>query len=390
MTGGLFIHVQHLLGIGHQQRMDAIATACAGRGLPVTMATGEQSVDPATVGYRVVGLPDLRAADAGFSGLVDMRGAAVDDAFWGRRLDRLRDAFRTADPAVLLVEGFPFARRQFRRELIPLLEDARRRGAVVLSSIRDILQPKTRADRIAETLEWIAAYFDGVLVHGDPAVAELALSFARADAVSRPVLYTGYVSPELHMPWPGERKNDILVSAGGGAVGADLYRTALDAARQAGAERFRWRLRIGRNARLALPAQGTLPGHVSLEEATPDFRAELAQAALSISQAGYNTAVDLMATRTPAILTPFADAGQQEQTLRAERMAELFGATVLNARNLTPELMWNSVRSFRQPGAGMTGGPRIDLDGAARTARIVEKCLQEGAAALTAAQGLKG
>ena len=390
MTGGLFIHVQHLLGIGHQQRLDAIAAACAARGLSVTMATGDRSVDPGAVAYAVAGLPDLRAADASFSGLVDMQGAAVDDAFWQRRQERLLEAYRAADPAVLLIEGFPFARRQFRRELIPLLREARGRGAVVLSSIRDILQPKTRADRIAETLDWTAAYFDGVLVHGDPALADLSLSFTRAEEISIPVLYTGYVSPDAEAPAVRDRSSDILVSAGGGAVGAALYRAALGAAREAGADRYRWRLRIGRNARLDLPPRAELPDHVSLEEALPDFRAELARAALSISQAGYNTAVDLMVTRTPAILVPFADAGQREQALRADRMAVLFGAEVLNAENLTPELVWNSVQSMKRPGDGRTAGPRIDLKGAARTAGIVEACLREGAAALRAVQGLGG
>ena len=41
---------------------------------------------------------------------------------------------------VLLVELFPFGRRKFADELIPLLEDARRPPrALVLSSVRDIL-----------------------------------------------------------------------------------------------------------------------------------------------------------------------------------------------------------------------------------------------------------
>jgi len=386
MSKGVFIHVQHLLGIGHQQRMDAIAAACIERGIAVTMATGDASVDPAAVSYTVAGLPDLRAADASFSGLVDMRGQPVDDRHWDRRCKALLDAFRAADPAILLVEGFPFARRQFRRELIPLLQEARAGGALILSSIRDILQPKTREDRLAETLDWLSAYFDGVLVHGDPALAALALSFPRADSIAAPVLYTGYVSPSLDVPERQGRSDDILVSAGGGAVGDAIYRAALGAAREPGADRFRWRLRIGRKTRMVFPPAAELPDHVRLEEASPDFRAELAKAAASISQAGYNTAVDLMTTRTPAILVPFTEAGQREQALRAERMAAQFGTTVLKPEHLTPALLWDSVKSLKPPRAD---GPDIDLEGAARTATILARCAADGLTALTGAQELK-
>lgn len=375
MTSRLFIHVQHLLGIGHQQRADAIANACVQDGMDVVMATGEQSVDASSVEFGVVGLPDIRAADISFSGLVDLEGNAVDDAYWLRRKEILLDGFQRKQPDLLLVEGFPFARRQFRHELIPLLELARASGIKIFCSIRDILQPKSRTDRLQETLNWLETYFDAVLIHGDPAFATLSLSFAMAEQNSVPTLYTGYVSPSIDLPSDAKRGLDILISAGGGAAGATVYETAFAAALEPGADTYRWRFRMGRNAPpIAGLAQGC-PAHVHIEEATPDFRTELCSAACSVSQAGYNTAVDLMVTSVPSILIPFSDGGQREQMIRAERMRDTFGSTVLSSEKLTAPVLWEAIKSRKAP----LGEPQtIDLGGARRCAAILKRCLQTG------------
>ena len=114
------------------------------------------------------------------------------------------------------------------------------------------------------------------------------------------------------------------------------------------------------------------PDHVLIEEAGPDFRPLLAQAAVSISQAGYNTAVDLILTGAPAILVPYSDGGQVEQTLRAERMRAVFGATVLDAADLTPGLLWDQVaRRASLSAPAEPDRPAIDAAGAQRTAAIL-------------------
>ena len=48
-----------------------------------------------------------------------------------------------------------------------------------------------------------------------------------------------------------------------------------------------------------------------------DFRRVLSQCALSISQVGYNTTLDILASRTKAVLVPFRSDTQREQSLRA-------------------------------------------------------------------------
>ena len=45
MTRRVLFHVQHLLGIGHLRRAAALAKACAGHGLEVTVASGGGAID---------------------------------------------------------------------------------------------------------------------------------------------------------------------------------------------------------------------------------------------------------------------------------------------------------------------------------------------------------
>ena len=72
-------------------------------------------------------------------------------------------------------------------------------------------------------------YFDLVMVHGDPAFARLEETFPLADAIKDKVAYTGLVAA----PRPPEATEqfDVLISAGGGAAGSRLVRSAVAAAK---------------------------------------------------------------------------------------------------------------------------------------------------------------
>ncbi len=65
-------------------------------------------------------------------------GRPVGERWKAERRAALLAAFRAADPDVLLIEMFPFGRRRFRFELLPLLEAARGRARIACS------EPSTR------------------------------------------------------------------------------------------------------------------------------------------------------------------------------------------------------------------------------------------------------
>ena len=378
MTGKVLLYVQHLLGIGHLQRARHIAGALAAEGLAVTLVSGGERpaglADPA--GVETVELDPVKARDAGFRDLVGPAGAPLDDALRARRREALLAVFAARRPDAVLIEGFPFGRRAFRFELDPLVAAARSRAprALVLSSIRDILVAPEEEARRREIVRRVEAEFDAVLVHGDPALVTLERSFPPAREISGRLLYTGYVAAPGAPPETAEGRGEVLVSAGGGAEGERLLAAAL-AARRGGCLADRgWRLIAGPNLPQAAFArlERERPAGVRVERSRADFASMLGHCRLSISQAGYNTVLEILAARARAVLVPFAAARETEQLLRAEILAARGAVETLPPDRLSPEALAGAVRrALSRPPPSLA----VDMDGAARTARLVARMI---------------
>ena len=99
---------------------------------------------------------------------------------------------------------------------------------LILASVRDVLVSKRDPAKHQRMLDTVGAHYDAVLVHGDPALLPFADSFPLAERLGDRLLYTGLVVPELPADAPANPPA-VLVSAGGGAVGADLLLAALAA-----------------------------------------------------------------------------------------------------------------------------------------------------------------
>lgn len=195
----VFFYVQHLLGIGHLTRASRIAEALADDGFDVTVVTGGTPVDgfPAAR-LKHVQLPVLASGDESFSGLTDGEGKPATEAYKDARRDLLLEAYDRIRPDVVILEAFPFGRRQVRFELIPLLariEESHPRP-LVATSLRDILQERTKPGRDEETVALVEAHVDAVLVHGDPAFARLDETFPLAARIADRIHYTGIVAPD--------------------------------------------------------------------------------------------------------------------------------------------------------------------------------------------------
>jgi len=367
----VFFYVQHLLGIGHLKRAATIVGALRALGFDVTLASGGAPVAGIAVDVQ---LPPAHAADMTFSGLVDEAGRPVDDAWKRRRAGALIDAWRASRADALLIELFPFGRRQMRFELVPLLEDAKRvtKRPLVVCSVRDIIQAKP--EREESVLELVERHFDRVLVHGDPRVAGFERSFALAARLGERVQYTGYVVDEPPGV-PASGRGEVLVSAGGGAVGRKLLLAAMRAREATLLRAATWRVLAGihcSEADFRELARAAADGIV-LERNREDFPALLGHCALSISQAGYNTVAEILRARARAVLVPFAGSGESEQPLRAELLAERGAATVVAETALTPENLAGAInRAARAP---QPPADLVDLNGARRSAELLQEWL---------------
>ncbi len=375
------IHVQHLLGVGHLRRALALGRALADAGAEVTVASGGMGVpNLPSDGLRLVQLPPARAADATFKQLLDETGRPVDDAWRAKRKAALMQLFAATKPDLLAIELYPFGRRQLRFELEPLLDAAHARAArpVIACSLRDIIHPPAPG-RIDGMVASVRNRFDMVLVHGDPELIPLELSFPDAARIAARLRYTGYL---LDRPLPAAasgppREPEVIVSSGGGAVGEPLLKAAL-AARPLTRHRDRpWRLLVGRNlsdgAFQAL--QREAPAGATVERARSDFTDLLPDALCSVSQAGYNTVIEVLAARAPAVFVPFADEGEVEQIMRCRALARHGLCRWVEPMALSPRSLALAIDGAEPPPQGLA----IDSGGARKSAMVLLRAVAEKA-----------
>lgn len=386
MTSRVLFHVQHLLGVGHLRRAEMLAQAMTAAGVDVTMVLGGRPLtDVPMRGLRIVQLPPAQIANGDFSTLLDDRGEAVGESWRNRRRDALLTAYRAVKPDVVLIELFPFGRRQFAFELVPLLEaaHAERVRPRIAASARDILVGSSKPGRAEQTAQIARTFFDMVLVHGDPAVIPFEATFPAANSIFDLIRYTGYVAPETEAPASDQGHGEVIVSAGGGAVGGPLLALAMETRPETALADRTWRFITGPN----MPEEdwrklsARSDDRTIVERFRPDFGARLKTAALSISQAGYNTTMDVLSARVPAVVVPYETPSETEQRLRSDLLAARGLLSVAPAQGLTTgQLAAGIAEALGRPRPAV----RIDLDGARKTAEIVKALAERGAAAALA------
>jgi predicted glycosyltransferase len=368
----VFFYVQHLLGIGHLKRAAAVARALVEAGAAVDLVLGGAPVGGiAPAGARVVQLPPAIASDAQFTNLLDEAGNKVDDSWKARRRQTLLAAFEQAKPDIVLLEMYPFGRRQFRFELLPLLDRVAGQypKPLVAVSVRDILVDKGRMDRAREAADIVHKHVDQVLVHGDPSLTRLDLTFPLAREIADKITYTGFVveRPISADPSADREDGEILVSAGGGAVGFPLLAAAIRAKRMTRHRQRRWRIVTGANLpaaqRTELDKLAAGDPDIAIEGYRADFGSLLASCQLSVSQGGYNTIMELIATRCPSVVVPFAEGGESEQTLRARMLVQRQVLSMVDPEFLTAGTLAAAIDAARPPAE-----LALNLDGARQSA----------------------
>jgi predicted glycosyltransferase len=226
-------------------------------------------------------------------------------------------------------------------------------------------------------------------VHADATLVSLDETFASTADIKIPVVYTGFVTARpsgndganIRKRLELEENEPLIVaSAGGGRVGADLLGAVLDAHALL-AESRQLRLCVFTGPFMAEEdfsaledKAASVPG-VQLARFTTEFLSFMAAADLSISMAGYNTCMNILAARVPSLVWPFGQ--NQEQRLRAQKLAALGVLTLLHQEDLEPSrlavLMEKALEAGRDPVE-----PSVDLAGAEVTARWLEEwCDQE-------------
>jgi len=199
-----------------------------------------------------------------------------------------------------------------------------------------------------------------------------------------PVVYTGFVTPR---PNKGDRaairhkigmdddSRLIVASAGGGKVGVVLLDAVIRAFELISSEAdVRLQVFTGpfmeNDAFRRLQEMGT--DRIWVSRFTTDFPAWLSAADLSVSMAGYNTCMNILAARVPSLVWPFSQ--NREQRLRAERIAETGGMRILEDADLGPKklagLLTRTLAERTRPGIS------VDLDGAVHSLNWIQSWME--------------
>ena len=395
MSTRAMLYCQHLAGIGHLVRTTELARSMSADGWEVLLVCGGKVPNdflfPPSV--RVELLEPIQSDPEYKTLSACVEGFSLEDVK-ARRMARLLLLLDAFQPDVLVTEMFPFGRKQFAFELMPLLEQARRveQKPLVVASVRDILvakkDPEAHGQRV---LEVVNAFYDLVLVHSDESVQPLQATFSMATAIQPPVIHTGYITASsaadesvstddvssLLIPCESTDEPLIVVSCGSGRLQAaqQLIMAVLQAAPSL-AKFLRHKLLICAGPlvphetfqRYQELADGQ--ANVCLVHDLPFLRRLLGRAALSISLGGYNTVMELLTARAQALVFAAEPNGDNEQKTRVESLAAKGLLREIHAEDL---MNGHLAELIREALAFPLKSVDVQMDGAGYSSKLLTK-----------------
>ena len=387
----VMFYCQHLLGMGHLVRSTEIVRALARDGFSVLFVTGGEVPKD----FRMP--QDIETFELiPLKSTPDFSSLLLCDPSWDLmetkaiRRELLLHEFDKFEPDILITELFPFGRKQFSFELLPLLRRARSRSLspLIVSSVRDILvNRKDRPEFEERVCGIVNEFYDLVLVHGDQQFQTLKSTFSRTDDLQCPVEYTGYVVQESKITGAESdalmlgqaHKPMIVVSNGSGGSPAghllleNVLRTASLLEKQIP---HRFQVFAGPlmpdHAYESLQKIASQAGNVTLTRYTPNLPGFMRRAELSISMAGYNTVMDILSAGVRSLVYPVTGNGDDEQRMRAEKLAAMGVMGLLEENQLHPGAL---ARRIQQ--ALCSRPPRFPFNcaGAANSSLLLSKYL---------------
>lgn len=374
------IYVQHLLGIGHLRRISFLANGLVKQNLQVDLVSGGHSVSNLALdGVNLHQLPPVRSLDGKFDQLIDEHEQLINEQWKNNRKSQLLTLFDQIAPDVLITETYPFGRRMMRFELIPLLEAAIKAQPkpIVITSIRDILQPKSKLERNLEIDQKLKSYYSKVLVHGDSKVADLSATYPLVNNIKEKIFYTGYITDFKIQDLASKAgKNEIIISGGGGAASLNLLKTAIKAKPVSKLKDLVWRLLVGNNIdqKTFESLVESAPEGLIVERNRADFSTLLKNCTVSVSQAGYNTVMDILQNNTKAVLVPFAENGELEQTIRTQHLAKIDRVQLIKESEMTAKSLAEAISKAANRPLKVSS---FNMDGVKQSALLIAKWIDE-------------
>jgi predicted glycosyltransferase len=274
-------------------------------------------------------------------------------------------------------------------ELLPALEAIKhsRIHTQVVLGLRDILDsPDVTIERwkVEGAYDVIERYYARILVFGMQDVYDVAEKYQIPESERKKVFYCGYVTnlatavnaPKLRARYLANQSSDVplvVVMAGGGADAYPMMSTLFDALPKV-LENQPCVLAVITGPFMPIDLIADLTGRsigypVHMMESVNDSLSHIAAADLVISMAGYNTTVEILRMKKPAILIPRAGPSAEQRT-RARLFAEKRWVDMIDPDDLTPDILAERICQHLSQPFERNPNDLPDLDGASSAAKL--------------------
>ncbi len=375
------IYSQDGFGLGHMRRTSSIAWQIAKMRPNISILTISDSqlgqFFPISVNHDFVKLPSIVKAGPG-----DWKASHLAVSFehvLEMRKQLIRSAIKSFAPEILLVDHMPHGAMG---ELIPALDSIVETGmqTQVILGIRDILDaPEVITHRwtVEGAYDAIQRYYNRVLIYGMRDVYDVVSHYSFPDDISTMTRYCGYVCTPKNpsgvskirarfLAGTSADTRFIVVMAGGGADAYPMMNTLLDSIHSI---QKKQPVVIAMITGPFMPADliadlnkkaRKLP--VRVMESVDDTLSYISAADLVIAMAGYNTSVEILRLKKPAILIPRAGPSQEQRT-RTRLFTARHWVDAIDPDDLTPANLSQMVLSMLNRPCKVQPFTRPDLYG---------------------------
>ncbi|HEY6072449.1 MAG TPA: glycosyltransferase [Anaerolineales bacterium] len=228
--------------------------------------------------------------------------------------------------------------------------------------------------------------YDHILLYGEREIFDPVIEYEMSRAVERKMTAVGYLgraNPTKSRETIRQELNIgdsplILLTAGGGGDGFELFQTYLESFLRDDAERSEAHTVIVTGPLMAkrkreLLRNAAQSDHLTFLEFTQDLASYMAAADLIVSMAGYNTVREALSLGTRLLLVPRTHP-RVEQLIRAERLAGRGMLRFLDPADLSPRRLADEIKislSMSPPSVDM------DFDGLERASQVISQLITD-------------
>ncbi len=374
-------------GLGHVSRSVAIGMALRRLypDLRVCLMTGcrqtQELIGPAPLDWLKLPAYETTVVD-GVSRGIDGPSNYTDRELASIRQNQIHQVFSLYRPRLFLADHTPQGKHQ---ELVPALASLSVEAQTVcVLGIRGVVGtvPQTRRPLVHDLFR---SYFSKLLWYGDSAV----LGHVQRDTLSKrfstAVISCGYVSrmaelgrliPDLlkeeqriactiSIPWLGERSERFVTNLA-------------DAVQRVGGGFGMFRFYIGCGASDILINRLTRLQGCTVEPFGYSYAQSLCLSKSAIIFGGYNSLVDVLAVRIPALVV-LRDMRDQEQQKHLEALSKVEGTglSVIDEKRCTSEMIYRNLLALLAVDRSTVLSHRINLDGAIEAAHVLAAALKD-------------